>query len=535
MKKNLIVLFVIIFSVQIAHAQVMEEMDVVEEVTRPQIEADPRMTFENTIQVEDLKKHLTIIASDDFGGRELGSEGIDKAADYIANHFKSIGLEAVGDNGYFQTTTFTRLKWDESNFQVNDVTYKIARDYLCLPDQNTDFSIDANEVVFLGYGIDSPAYSDYGMKTVKDKVIMIYGSEPINAEGVSIMGDNSMDIDNRLQTAYAKGAKCVLIIDDELKNRIGSNLRFLLNGKMYMGDPTEKNKGRANSIFISGEVAKELMGKKYRKVIKARNKILKKRKSKWVKLTPTVKANMKRAVKSTEGVNCVGFLEGSDPIKKKEVVIVTAHFDHLGQKGDGIYNGADDNGSGTTAVLELSEAFALAKKSGNGPDRSILFMTLTGEEKGLLGSRYYVENPIFPIENSIVNVNIDMIGRIDKKYKDQPNYIYVIGSDRMSTHLHDINEEMNASYTNLTLDYTYNDENDPNRYYYRSDHYNFAVNGIPAIFFFNGTHADYHRTSDTVEKIAFDKMANVIKLIYHTTWELANRPERITVNVPQKP
>ncbi len=533
MKKKIILILVTIFSIQILNAQQMEEMDQV--VAEPYVPTTPRLTYESSITIADLKKHLTVIASDEFAGRELGSEGIDKAADYIANHFKSIGLKAVGDEGYFQNTSFTRLKWDESSFKVNDVSYKIARDYLCLPDQNADFSINTNEVLFLGYGIDSPIYSDYGSKSVKDQVIMIYGANPTNDLGVSILGEEAVDIDTRLQTAYAKGAKCVLIIDDELKSRIGSNLRFLLNGKMYMGDPTEKNKGRANSIFISGEVAKELMGKKYRKVIKARNKILKKRKSKSVKLNPAVSVNMKRSVKSTEGVNCVGLLEGSDPVKKNEIVIVTAHFDHLGQKGDGIYNGADDNGSGTTAVLELAEAFSYAKKAGNGPERSILFMTLTGEEKGLLGSRYYVENPIFPLENSIVNINIDMIGRIDKKYKDQANYIYVIGSDRMSTDLHDINEEMNQTYTNLTLDYTYNDENDPNRYYYRSDHYNFAVSGIPAIFFFNGTHADYHRTSDTVEKIAFDKMANVVKLIYHTTWELANRPERITVNVPQKP
>ena len=161
-------------------------------------------------------------------------------------------------------------------------------------------------------------------------------------------------------------------------------------------------------------------------------------------------------------------------------------------------------------------------------------MLVTGEEKGLLGSQYYVEYPLFPLEQTVANVNVDMVGRVDEKYADNPNYIYVIGSDRLSTELHEINENANKNYTNLVLDYTYNAEDDPNRYYYRSDHYNFAERGIPAIFYFNGTHADYHRATDTVEKINFEKMAKIGQLIFHTTWELANREKRIVVDVIQE-
>jgi len=181
-------------------------------------------------------------------------------------------------------------------------------------------------------------------------------------------------------------------------------------------------------------------------------------------------------------------------------------------------------------VLELAEAFQKAKEAGNGPSRSILFLWVTGEEKGLLGSEYYAANPIYDLANTVVDVNVDMVGRIDKKYTDNPNYIYVIGSDRLSSDLHKINEEANAKYAGLTLDYTYNSEEDPNRYYFRSDHYNFAKNGVPAIFFFNGVHADYHMASDTVEKINFEKMEKVGRLIFHTTWELANRADRIVVD-----
>jgi Zn-dependent M28 family amino/carboxypeptidase len=182
------------------------------------------------------------------------------------------------------------------------------------------------------------------------------------------------------------------------------------------------------------------------------------------------------------------------------------------------------------AVMELAQAFAQAKKDGFGPRRSILFMTVTAEEKGLLGSDYYTQNPVFPLQNTVANLNIDMIGRLDRKYQDNPNYVYVIGSDKLSSTLHQISEEANQMHTNLTLDYTYNDPDDPNRFYYRSDHYNFAKNNIPVVFYFNGVHEDYHRPTDTVDKILFPKMETITRLVFHTAWELANREERIVVD-----
>ena len=233
-------------------------------------------------------------------------------------------------------------------------------------------------------------------------------------------------------------------------------------------------------------------------------------------------------LKATQGENVLGFIKGSE--KPNEYVVITAHYDHEGIKNGQIYNGADDNGSGTTTVLEIAEALAISKNMGQSPRRSVLCLLVTGEEKGLLGSYYYSENPVFDLDKTVADVNIDMVGRVDKKYEDNPNYIYVIGSDRLSTDLHKINENANNTYAGLTLDYKYNDEKDPNRYYFRSDHYNFARLGIPSIFFFNGVHEDYHQPGDTVDKINFDKMQNVGRLIFHTIWDLANRNDRIVVD-----
>ena len=231
-----------------------------------------------------------------------------------------------------------------------------------------------------------------------------------------------------------------------------------------------------------------------------------------------------KANQTIRGENVLGYIEGSD--LKDELLIITAHYDHLGKHDSLIFNGADDDASGVSAALEIAEAFMLAKKEGNGPRRSILIMPVSGEEKGLLGSRYYTDNPIYPLESTVANLNIDMIGRLDD-WHDNGNYVYLIGSDRLSYDLHDLNEKINDEYIGIDLDYRFNDKEDPNRYYYRSDHYNFAKNNIPVIFYFNGVHEDYHRPSDTIEKLDFSKIKTISKLVFLTAWELANREEKI--------
>jgi Zn-dependent M28 family amino/carboxypeptidase len=227
--------------------------------------------------------------------------------------------------------------------------------------------------------------------------------------------------------------------------------------------------------------------------------------------------------------NIIAYIEGSE--FPDEYLYISAHSDHEGVIDGEIYNGADDNGSGTSAVLEMAEAFSKAVKDGYRPKRSIVFLHVTAEEVGLHGSRYYTDNPVFPLENAITTLNIDMIGRIDKRHKDNENYIYVIGSDRMSTELHFVAQKANATFTNLELDYKYNDDNDPNRYYYRSDHYNFALKGVPVIFFFNGEHKDYTKPTDTADKINYPLLAKRTKMIFATAWYLAYSDERLNPEI----
>lgn len=227
--------------------------------------------------------------------------------------------------------------------------------------------------------------------------------------------------------------------------------------------------------------------------------------------------------------NVLAYIKGSE--KPDELIVISAHLDHVGTDSDGnVFNGADDDGSGTVAMMEMAAAFQNAVKDGNGPKRSILFLHVTGEEIGLFGSAYYVENPVFPLGNTVANLNIDMIGRIDPDKKDNPDYLYLIGSNMLSQELQDVSTEVNNKYINLELDYKFDDPNDPNRFYYRSDHYNFAKNNIPVIFYFNGVHEDYHKMTDTPDKIEYDLLAKRSKLIFLTAWELANRDERIKLD-----
>jgi Zn-dependent M28 family amino/carboxypeptidase len=240
------------------------------------------------------------------------------------------------------------------------------------------------------------------------------------------------------------------------------------------------------------------------------------------------KVSMETKIVKSE--NMLGYLEGSD--KKDELIVISAHFDHIGlnEGEDKVNNGADDDGSGTVTVLQLAKAFSQAKKEGHGPRRSILFMTVTGEEEGLFGSEYYVTHPVFPLANTVADLNIDMVGRKDPQHNGKPDYVYVIGSDKLSSELHEINERNNKLYTQLDFDYTYNDQNHPDRLYYRSDHWNFAKNNVPIIFYFDGIHEDYHKPSDEVSKIDFDLLAKRGKAVFYTAWELVNRDNRITAD-----
>ena len=280
------------------------------------------------------------------------------------------------------------------------------------------------------------------------------------------------------------------------------------------------------TIMINEDLGRRLLAKGKYSMKKAMKRSGDKARSIDEPLTFTVTPRTETVVSE----NVLAYIEGSQ--WPEEVIVVTAHYDHIGMHDGEVYNGADDDGSGTVALLEMAQAFAKAKQEGNGPKRSILFMPVTAEEKGLLGSEYYSEHPVFPLENTVADLNIDMIGRTDSVHADSEPYVYVIGSDRISTELHSVNEEMNVAYVGLDLDYTFNAEDDPNRFYYRSDHYNFARKGVPSVFYFSGVHEDYHQAGDEVDKIRFDLLQRRALLVFHTAWELANRPERIRTDQP---
>ncbi len=493
--------------------------------------------FAETINAKDLYAHELVLTSDSLEGRETGTVGNFKAAQYIVSQFEKLGLPKVGkDNSYFQRIVYTNDGWNNIGMSINEHSYRHQFNFYALPYLNSvvaDKKIEASEVVFMGYGIDDNRYSDYKKKDVKGKVILINMGEPLSKDSIFLISKSKTpsewdDVEKKLATAFEKGVKAVLIIDPKMADNIQAKRRMF--SRNITGDVELPDGKFANSVFISPDMAKEIIGKNTEGYAKAREKCAA-GKPRSVDLPCQLTIKMDKFFKQLIGNNVMGFIEGSDPVLKNEIVVVTAHYDHLGKRGDQIFHGADDDGSGTSSVLEIAQALSEAKKQGHGTRRSVLCMLVTGEEKGLLGSKYYVTYPVFPLDKTVANVNIDMVGRVDEKYEKagNPNYIYVIGADKLSQDLHDVNEKMNATHTKLTLDYTYNDENDPNRYYYRSDHYNFAEHGIPAIFYFNGTHDDYHRPTDTIDKINFEKMTKIVKLAFYTAYEIANRDERLRI------
>ncbi|MBX2871653.1 MAG: peptidase M28, partial [Saprospiraceae bacterium] len=301
-----------------------------------------------TITVSELKNHLTTIASAEFEGRETGTEGQKKAANYIASYFEELGLPAIGeDDTYFQKISFIAENWNNIELNVNGESKRHMWDYYAYPANNSDRPMqDFKEVVFLGYGIDDPNYSDYKNANVEGKAILIYAGEPMGKDSLSHVSgkrgatDWSTDIYKKLRVAKDKGVAMVFIIDTDFKNNVGTARRTILNRRLKMGWSKNPADNFANNVFISSKVAKEIIGKQYKKVVKARKKINKKKRAKRVKLPTNLSITMEKNVRQLLGENVLGFVEGSDPTKKDEVVVVTAHYDHLGKRGDAIYYGA---------------------------------------------------------------------------------------------------------------------------------------------------------------------------------------------------
>lgn len=476
------------------------------------------MAFAKTITQDDLRDYLTILASDALEGRETGERGQKMAAAFIANHFETIGLEPVvpvGDSySYYQKFDLEKSYPGEIYVDIDGNKKMNGEDLIYWGRKNMD-APSTLEAVFLGKG-DDKMYSEI---SVEGKAAVIHASGKGFQEWRTLM--------DKAETE--KAAITFLIVADETdtyNGLLGQFKRYFMGSSLGFKQ-TETSGGGV--FLISNELAAEMFGSTSEKLLKATEEAesgkinaVKKLKSKSLNYLLTREAE----IIGTE--NVLGFLEGGD--KKDEIVVVSSHYDHIGRNGDDINNGADDDGSGTSSVMEIAQAFVEAKKAGNGPRRSMLFITVTGEEKGLLGSQYYVENPIFPLENTVVDLNIDMIGRFDPEHADNKEFVYLVGSDRLSTELHELSEKTNETFTGLSLDYTYNDESHPDRIYYRSDHWNFAKNGIPIIFYFTGIHEDYHKPTDTIDKIEFELLERRSHLVFYTAWVLSNRDERVVVD-----
>ena len=506
---------------------------------KPNYDLPDPLPFGKTITADGIKEVLFVLASDSLKGRETGEEGQRKAADFLATCMKNAGIPPAGDRGtYFQPVLLEKSSWKNIGVTVEDVAFKSREDFYVYPAYTkSEPSQKIKELIFVGYGIDDPKYNDYAKADVEGKAVVFYDGEPLANNGNSLVTGNSYRSDwalnwkRKVETAKAKGAVMVFIIDPAFAENLKKNRKQI---STYGWSPVEKSTADktsklVNTIFISPNMATTLFGSKADNIGEAVADIKAGKGFKPVKIKNKVEVQLDKEVAQLSGSNVIGFIEGSDPELKKEIVVVTAHYDHLGHVDERIYYGADDNASGSSGVVEVARAFAEAKQKGVGPKRSVLCMLVSGEEKGLLGSRYYVDFPLFPLKKTVVDINIDMIGRIDDDHKDG-NYVYVIGSDRLSTELHEIQDRNNRVYTKMTLDYKYNDPNDPNHYYERSDHYNFAERGIPSVFFFNGTHADYHKATDTPDKIDCAAAAKRAQLAFYTAWEIANRPTALHVD-----
>ncbi|MBK0380287.1 M28 family peptidase [Mucilaginibacter segetis] len=484
------------------------------------------------ITAEDAKKHLSILASDEFEGRETGKPGAEKAANYIAAEFKRLGLQAPVNGSYFFNVPLTQNSLTVSKFTVNRQAFENWKDFY-LAGSYPDKTINTNDVVFIGYGTaDELAGTDITGKVV----LWINEDKPEEGKKTNTsyrMSNARMAI---LQAIQEKNPAAVMAANpgvSAIMKRFGGSAP---EARLTIKDPNEKSNDLAPVFNVDDTVADALVkssGKTYNELKTA---------AATAKQTQTIKTSTNIAytteMKDVKAVDVVGFMPGSDTKLKDEVLVFSAHYDHIGLNTrpgatDKVNNGADDDGSGTTGILEIARAFSQAKKDGHGPRRSILFLGNVGEEKGLLGSKYYTDHPLYPLANTITDLNIDMIGRVGEEYLNSPdsaNYVYPIGSAMLSSDLHKIGEDANNTYTHLKLDYKYDDINDPNRFYYRSDHYNFARYGVPIIFYFNGVHADYHQPGDEVSKINFPLLAKRAQLVFYTGWELANRDKRPVVD-----
>ena len=468
--------------------------------------------FSNIITKEGLKAKLSILASAEMEGRETATPGQKKAAAYIESEFKRMGLQPGNGASYQQLYPVYQDELTEKKLSVNGRSFEWDKDFSFALQTISSGNFNYANAVFAGYGLVDSAkgINDYAGLDVQGKLVLVLegteaGVPAMGPGGNRAFNSNPASPMSKMRNAMAKGAAGLFIITSDFPRKNPSTVK----GGMYIRP--NNNKGFVMAS-ISKEVGNAILGGSTNKTSYAAS----------INLVAT------KVVNNLESSNVVGVIPGSD--KKDEYVVLSAHYDHLGKKGDVIWYGADDDGSGSVSVMQMAEAFSTAAKKGKGPRRTLVFLIVSGEEKGLLGSDYYSEHPLYPMDKTTADLNTDMVGRVDteRPTADSLNYVYVIGHDKLSTDLPIINEAANKKSSNITLDYKYDDPNDKNFIYYRSDHYNFAKKGVPILFFYDGMLlADYHKPTDTIEKINFDLMQKRVVMIYYTACEIINRDEML--------
>ncbi len=474
--------------------------------------------YAGTITAADLKEKLTVIAGAPMEGRETATAGQRKAALYIESYFKKLKLQPGTSTGYQMMFPVYQDSLETVSLTINDTSFTLNKDFTVSASSITTGEWSANNIIFASYGLADTSSNNYDGLDVKNKWVMVL-------EGMPALTNKKEETNNyapyivtyaKIAEAKMRGVKGIIIVTKDFSTSSSS-----LKGNMY-------NKTSAATEMPVIKVPYTTAAA-----------ILKKPVNSFEELKYFIRGvydthlqlKAKKKTLNLQSSNILAVLPGTT--KKDEYIFITGHYDHLGKKDSVIYYGADDDGSGTTSVLQIAEAFAKAKANGKGPARSIVFMTVSGEEEGLWGSDYYTSHPVFPLNRVSVDLNIDMVGRIDPAYKgDSNNYVYVIGEDNLSSDLRKISDSINRQYMHMQLDRRYNDPKDPNRFYYRSDHYNFAKKGVPVLFYFNGVHADYHKPTDTVDKINFNVMEKRVKLIFYTAWAMANREKILQRDKP---
>lgn len=501
-----------------------------------------------TINAAQLRDYLSFIASDEMEGRDTPSRGLDTAAKFLALNLARWGFKPAGDNGTFLQKIALRrdgVEKEQTTATLNDQPLKIGEDYIAVGRGGEA----SGPLVFAGNGwlFKSKNIDAYKNIDAKGKIAVIFTPPDGLPRGFSqadLSGKRGEDWMDPAEYATKAGAVGIIIVP---------GFQFLANwqrnfNRMSEGGAMSVEKfssgpggGSLPTIIASPRLANLLFQGESQNGTALFDAAGANTLPASFDLKPEKKVTLKIVGKHNQlsTQNVVAVFEGSDPVLKDEYVAVGAHYDHVGigipVNGDSIYNGADDDGSGTTALLAMAEALAKAPTK---PKRSVIFIWHAGEEKGLWGSRYFVENPTVSLDKIVTQLNIDMIGRSKKagdtnprnKELSGPDEIYVIGSKMMSSELGALSEAVNKDYLNLSFNYRYDDPNDPNRFFFRSDHFNYARKGIPIIFYFDGEHEDYHRPGDSADKIDYEKMQKVTRTVYMMLWELANRPKRPLVD-----